>query len=109
MTGRHSSPVPSALKPLVFPFCQALPLTGPGWVGPAESPSLQPVHWPCPVLTKEVLDDGLVVFPEVAEGPPAGVAVRYRVGLDPASTGIGEEVLAGVHRGVHGTQDGAGH
>lgn len=59
--------------------------------------------------TKEVLDDGLVVFPEVAEGPPARVAIRHGVGFDPAATGIGEEVLAGVHRGVHGTQDGAGH
>lgn len=44
-----------------------------------------------------MLDDGLIVFPEVAEGPPAGVAIRHRVGLDPATTGIAEEVLAGVY------------
>lgn len=61
------------------------------------------------MLTEEVLDDGLVVLPEVAECPPARVAVRNGVGFDPAAAGIGEEVLAGVHPGVHGTQDGAGH
>lgn len=37
------------------------------------------------------------------------MAVRHGVGFDPAATGIGEEVLAGVHRRVHGAQDGAGH
>ena len=77
MMGQIFNPVSPTPQPFVSPSCQALPSTGPGQVGPADSHPLQPVHWSrCRVLTegvltKEVLDDGLVVFPEVAEGPPA--------------------------------------
>lgn len=96
---------------MVFPLCQAPPLTGLAREDLLTALLCSPPagHLRPGLLTQEVFDDGLVVLPEVAERPPARVAIRHGVGFDPAATGVSEEVLAGVHRGVHGAQDGAGH
>ena len=50
-----------------------------------------------------------VVLPEVAERPPAGLALREGVVLHPPTAGKVIEVMAGVHGSVQGSHDRAGH
>lgn len=56
-----------------------------------------------------MLHDEHVVLPQVAEGPPAGLAIREGVPLYPAATGVVVKVIAGVNRLIQATHDHTGH
>lgn len=53
-----------------------------------------------PWLTKQVLQDGLVLVPEAVEGVPARTPIGQRVSSNPASTGELIKVLTGAHSTV---------
>ena len=50
-----------------------------------------------------------VVFPQVAEWPPAGLALREGIVLHPAPAGKVVEVVAGVYGAVQGSHDCTGY
>lgn len=75
----------------------------------ADGPSRKCGRLKARTLTQQVLHDEHVVLPQVAEGSPAGLAVREGVALYPAATGKVVEVITGVNRLIQATHDHTGH
>lgn len=56
-----------------------------------------------------MLHDQHVLFPQVAEGAPARLALGKGVALHPPPAGVSVEVAAWVHGPIQASQDGTGH
>lgn len=57
-------------------------------------------------ITKNVLDDQLIILLQLAKCPPHAVTIWYRILLDPAATSVLIEILAGIDRMIDAIYDG---